>query len=213
MAIQNRRGKYSDFDKSKMLPGEWAVVTGGDTESSDGKSVYMAFASGDVKRMATYEDMQDNISEITDDIADDLVERVEAELTDTVIQHVEDEIYNQLLDDTVTSTSKNPVRSSGIYTALDKKVDKVSGKGLSTNDYTTAEKNKLSGIAAGSQVNVIETVKINGTALTPANKAVDVTVPTKTSDLTNDSDFISNSTLEALGLKVVGGKLCAVYNG
>lgn len=28
-------------------------------------------------------------------------------------------------------------------TALDGKVDKVSGKGLSTNDYTTAEKNKL----------------------------------------------------------------------
>ncbi len=28
------------------------------------------------------------------------------------------------------------------------KVDKVDGKGLSTNDYTTAEKNKLSGIAA-----------------------------------------------------------------
>ena len=30
--------------------------------------------------------------------------------------------------------------------ALDGKVDKVEGKGLSTNDYTTAEKNKLSGI-------------------------------------------------------------------
>ena len=30
---------------------------------------------------------------------------------------------------------------------LDTKVDKVSGKGLSTNDYTTAEKNKLAGIA------------------------------------------------------------------
>lgn len=28
-------------------------------------------------------------------------------------------------------------------TALSDKVDKVSGKGLSTNDYTTAEKNKL----------------------------------------------------------------------
>lgn len=34
------------------------------------------------------------------------------------------------------------------------KVDKVSGKGLSTNDYTTNEKNKLSGIEAGAQVNV-----------------------------------------------------------
>lgn len=37
---------------------------------------------------------------------------------------------------------------------LDDKVDKVSGKGLSTEDYTTAEKNKLSGIAAGAEVNV-----------------------------------------------------------
>ena len=34
-------------------------------------------------------------------------------------------------------------------TALSGKVDKVEGKDLSTNDYTTAEKNKLAGIAAG----------------------------------------------------------------
>jgi hypothetical protein len=62
---------------------------------------------------------------------------------------------------------------------LDDKVDVVEGKGLSTNDYTTAEKQKLAGIAAGAEVNVIETVKVNGTALTPdANKAVDITVPT-----------------------------------
>jgi len=52
---------------------------------------------------------------------------------------------------------------------IDKKVDKVEGKGLSTNDYTTDEKTKLEGI---------ETVKVNGVALTPADKAVDVTVPT-----------------------------------
>ena len=36
-----------------------------------------------------------------------------------------------------------------INALLDKKVDKVDGKGLSTNDYTTDEKNKLNGIAAG----------------------------------------------------------------
>ena len=34
------------------------------------------------------------------------------------------------------------------------KVDKVTGKGLSTNDYTTTEKNKLAGIQAGAEVNV-----------------------------------------------------------
>ena len=32
--------------------------------------------------------------------------------------------------------------------------NKVSGKGLSTNDYTTSEKNKLNGIATGAEVNV-----------------------------------------------------------
>lgn len=34
------------------------------------------------------------------------------------------------------------------------KVDKVTGKGLSTNDYTDDEKSKLAGIAAGAEVNV-----------------------------------------------------------
>lgn len=41
-----------------------------------------------------------------------------------------------------------------LTTLVENKVDKVSGKGLSTNDYTTEEKNKLSGIATGAQVNV-----------------------------------------------------------
>ncbi len=35
-----------------------------------------------------------------------------------------------------------------LSSAIDTKVDKVSGKGLSTNDYTTAEKIKLAGVAA-----------------------------------------------------------------
>lgn len=71
------------------------------------------------------------------------------------------------------------------------KVDKVDGKGLSSNDYTTTEKNKLGGIASGAQVNVIESVKVNGTALPITAKAVSVTVPTKTSELTNNSGFIT----------------------
>lgn len=61
------------------------------------------------------------------------------------------------------------------------------------NNYTTTEKNKLSGIASGAQANVIESVKVNGTALTVTSKAVDVSVPTATSDLTNDSGFITSA--------------------
>ena len=37
---------------------------------------------------------------------------------------------------------------------IEMKVDKVDGKGLSANDYTTAEKEKLSGITAGAEPNV-----------------------------------------------------------
>lgn len=41
----------------------------------------------------------------------------------------------------------------------------------------------------GSQANVIEVVKVNGTALPVTDKAVNVTVPVKFSDLTDDSGF------------------------
>lgn len=71
------------------------------------------------------------------------------------------------------------------------KVDKVSGKGLSTNDYTTAEKNKLGGIESGAEENVIETISVNGSEQTVTDKTVDITVPTKVSDLTNDSGFVT----------------------
>lgn len=45
---------------------------------------------------------------------------------------------------------------------------------------------------SNAQANVIETVKVNGTALTPNSKAVDVKVPTKVSELTNDKNYISS---------------------
>lgn len=62
MAIQNRRGVYDKFDPQKMVPGEWAVVISGDEHAIDGKAVYMCFAAGNVKRMATYEDMKENVA-------------------------------------------------------------------------------------------------------------------------------------------------------
>lgn len=58
-------------------------------------------------------------------------------------------------------------------------VRQVSGKGLSTNDYTNDEKTKLQGIAAGAQVNVLEGVQVNGTDLSidAQTKKVNVVIP------------------------------------
>lgn len=91
-----------------------------------------------------------------------------------------------------TSDLEKPI-STAQQAALDEKVDKVSGKGLSTNDYTTDEKNKLAGIAAEAQVNVIESVKINGTAQTISNKEIDIPIPANLSQLTNDIYKVATS--------------------
>ena len=60
---------------------------------------------------------------------------------------------------------------SGDYTdILDKKVDKVAGKGLSTNDYTNQEKEKLSQISPGAtkaeKSSINGNIKINGVETT-----------------------------------------------
>ncbi len=61
------------------------------------------------------------------------------------------------------------------------------------NDRVTDTEDAIDGLALG-DTNVIETVKVNNTALTPdANKTVNITVPTKVSDLNNDSGFTSNT--------------------
>ena len=80
MAIQNRRGNYADFDPQKLVPGEWAVVQSGDPNSERGRAVYMAFNVGEIERMATYEDMQENIVSATTDVQ----EQFASELTQTI---------------------------------------------------------------------------------------------------------------------------------
>ena len=80
--------------------------------------------------------------------------------------------YSDILNKTSAATTYATIAAVG------NKVDKIEGKGLSTNDYTTAEKNKLGGIAAGAQVNVIESIKVNGQAQAIDSKGVNITVPT-----------------------------------
>lgn len=56
----------------------------------------------------------------------------------------------------------------------------------STSDFNALEDKVDEIIAEGGK---IDTIKVNGTTQTITNKTVDITVPTKTSDLTNDSNF------------------------
>lgn len=79
---------------------------------------------------------------------------------------------------------------AGVKTKLAGKVDVVEGKGLSTNDLT----DELKAVYDAHETNVIVGVSVNGSTLTAdGERIVDVTVPTKTSEITNDSDFATNA--------------------
>lgn len=74
------------------------------------------------------------------------------------------------------------------------KVDKVDGKQLSTENYSTEEKNKLNGIASGAQVNVLENITLGGQKLTKNNKTIEIKDPEVTNarqSTIKDKTFIS----------------------
>ena len=75
------------------------------------------------------------------------------------------------------------------------KVDKVAGKQLSTEDFTSALKSKLEGIEAGAQVNV--QADWNQTDNTADDYIKNK--PTKVSDFTNDSGFITGVDVDDIG--------------
>lgn len=112
-----------------------------------------------------------------------------------------------------TSDANKPV-STAQQTALDKKVDKVTGKGLSTNDYTAAEKqnvadntavrhshsnkdvlDKITGIVTEDNVNspVHTSDLVDYSGFQAGTQQIIDQIPKKTSQLANDSGFITSS--------------------
>lgn len=118
---------------------------------------------------------------------------------------------------TVNDDSHNHVISNvdGLQGELDSKVDKVDGKGLSTNDLTATLKSNYDAAythsqqahaPANAEKNVIVGIQKNGTDLTvnSSTRKVNITVPTKTSELTNDSNFTTTTALNTKVDKVNG---------
>ena len=103
-----------------------------------------------------------------------------------------------IVDSILSATSTNPVQNKVVNTKfetiqaeVDSKVDSIDGKGLSTEDYTTEEKTKLASIAEGAEVNVQADWNEADTS-SDAYIVNKPTIPSKTSDLTNDSGFLTS---------------------
>lgn len=76
------------------------------------------------------------------------------------------------------------------------------------NNFSNTYKDKLESVQEGAQVNVIEKVQKNGVDLDITNKTVNITVPTKTSDLVNDGEDGTNPYITGIPIAsetVLGG--------
>lgn len=118
------------------------------------------------------------------------------------------EAISLVLQEAVDNLSSLTGEVGALASAVNGKVDKVEGMGLSSNDYTDEEKedvDTIDGLAdrvtnleeQGGEANVIEIVKRNGTALPVTGKAVDITVPTAVSQMTNDSGYQNAQQVQA----------------
>ena len=129
-----------------------------------------------------------------------IIKNTYAEIND--LQSVEAVATNAAEAITALGASKQDVLVAGsnIQIASDGKT--ISATDTTYNEATTstaglmsaADKTKLNSIDNNANVNIIEKVELNGSILTPdENKAVNIKVPTKTSDLTNNSNFVSDA--------------------
>lgn len=75
------------------------------------------------------------------------------------------------LNELSAALGNDPNFATTVANQIGTKVDKVNGKGLSTNDYTTAEKNKLSGIATGANKTTVDSA-LSSTSTNPVQNKV-----------------------------------------
>lgn len=96
------------------------------------------------------------------------------------------------VDSAMSNTSENPVQNKVVKDYIDQKV-------LASGTFSEADATKLNAIEDGAQVNVIETVKVGGTALTVTDKAVDIDLSAKQDKLTAGTNItITGNTISAV---------------
>lgn len=86
--------------------------------------------------------IEGSIQEVADNLAQEILDRTQADTT------INDNISSLIANEVERATGVEETLNSNITQLQTQKVDKVEGKGLSTNDYTTPEKNKLAAIEA-----------------------------------------------------------------
>ena len=172
-------GAYSDLSGAPTRLGQFTNDVGFITEVPDGSVTHAKLAPSLNTELSDFENavtgLQNAVSGLSNTKAD---KTTVSALADTVaLKADKTEIPTKTSD--LTNDSNFAVDANYVHT---------------DNNYTTAEKTKLAGIAAGAEVNV-------QSDWTQSDSTADdfikhkPSIPTKTSDLTNDSGFITQAAI------------------
>lgn len=123
--------------------------------------------------------------------------------TDGLLNEKQDDLTQTQLNAVNSGITANKVSTyDGYANAINNKVDKVTGKGLSTNDFTTAEKDKLATIEAGAEVNEIDTITA-GSNVTVSKSGKNVTI-SATGGGGSGTTVVANPTVDVSDAYLIG---------
>lgn len=144
MAIQCRRGIWENFTPWKLLSGEFAVVLSGDPNASSGRSVYICFEPGIVKRITTYEDFELELESATADVQAAFTAEIQAAISNAIAATNAANAAQQAAE-TAALAAQQAAEAAGAYVLGD-----ISGK---TVDFASAAARE--NIASGESMAVL----------------------------------------------------------
>lgn len=197
-AIYTHGNYYANLDEALAgLKYISSVKAGGVTATAQGPNGIIEFAASDpatvnvsadtgIVTIGLTQDFKTSVSNNTANIAKEVTDRTNA--------------INSVIGTTSSISTTNTIygakkyaeeKASAAETAAETYADNTFVKLNGFNEFTESMETKLSGIEEKAEVNIIETVKVNGTALTPdANKAVNVEIPAATVTAVKSGDKI-----------------------
>ena len=183
-ATTSKSGFMSTTDKSKLD----GIETGANKITVD--SSLSSTSTNPVQNKVVDSALSDKVDKTTTINGHALSENVTITKSDVNLSNV----VNTGDSATPVSGGTTKFTTGGAYTELNKKVDKISGKGLSTNDYTTNEKNKLAGIDTGANKTIVDSSLSSSSTNPVQNKVVNSALNNKmnTSNPTGTGSFSMN---------------------
>lgn len=149
------------------------------------------------------QDVADDLSALSDRVDDIIAEGGEPNVIEKVQKNgVDLTVTNKTVNVTVPTTVAELSDASDYAQASDlpTKTSDLTNDGDGTSNFATESYVDQNG-------GKIDKIKVNGTEQTITNKTVDITVPTKVSDLTNDSKFQTDTEVE----EAIDAKLGSTY--